>query len=147
MVDIVSPEVRSRMMAGIRGKDTRPEILLRKALHARGLRYRTGVRRLPGSPDIVLARWRTIVFVHGCFWHRHAGCTRTTVPKTRPEFWSAKFEANIARDARNEAALLDNGWRVAVVWECRIGRVLQQELADDVAAFIRAETPDRTEFG
>lgn len=132
MTDIVDPETRSRMMSRIRGRDTRPEIGLRRALHARGLRYRLHDRRLPGRPDIVFPRFRAACFVHGCFWHRHAGCSYATTPATRAAFWSAKFEANVARDARNRVELLAVGWRVAVVWEC----ALRREGRDTVAAAV-----------
>ena len=105
MVDVVSSKVRSRMMAGIGGKDTKPELALRKGLFALGLRYRLHDRKLPGRPDIVLPRWNAVVFVHGCFWHRHPGCRFATTPSTRPEFWLDKFKKNVARDQRNVVAL------------------------------------------
>lgn len=120
MVDVVSSKVRSRMMAGIGGKDTKPELTLRKGLFALGLRYRLHDRKLPGRPDIVLSRWNAVVFVHGCFWHRHPGCRFATTPATRIEFWLDKFEKNVARDQRNVVALQTLGWRVLVVWECDI---------------------------
>ena len=120
MVDVVSSKVRSRMMAGIGGKDTKPELALRKGLFALGLRYRLHDRKLPGRPDIVLPRWNAVVFVHGCFWHRHPGCRFATMPSTRTEFWLDKFEKNVARDQRNVVALQTLGWRVLVVWECDI---------------------------
>ncbi|MGH1421597.1 MAG: very short patch repair endonuclease [Hyphomonas sp.] len=118
MTDIVSPEKRSRMMSGIRGKNTKPELILRKILFRNGFRYRLHRKDLPGKPDIVLAKWNAAIFVHGCFWHRHSGCRLTTTPATRPEFWKQKFEANVDRDKRNKAQLLAAGWRVAIVWEC-----------------------------
>jgi DNA mismatch endonuclease (patch repair protein) len=118
MVDVVDSATRSRMMSGIRSANTKPELHLRRALHARGFRFRLHDRLLPGSPDIVLPRWRAVIEVRGCFWHRHEGCRFTTTPTTRPEFWEAKFCANVERDARNEALLQDAGWRVAIVWEC-----------------------------
>lgn len=108
------------MMSGIRGKDTRPEMALRRALHARGARYRLHARDLPGRPDMVLPRYRAAIFVNGCFWHRHAGCRYCTTPATRPEFWAAKFEANVRRDASSLALLAGAGWRTAVVWECAL---------------------------
>ena len=132
MSDIVDPETRSRMMSRIRGRDTRPEIGLRRALHARGLRYRLHDRRLSGRPDIVFPRFRAACFVHGCFWHRHAGCRYATTPATRRAFWAAKFEANVARDARNRVELHAVGWRVAVVWEC----ALRHEGNEAVAAAV-----------
>jgi DNA mismatch endonuclease (patch repair protein) len=120
MGDIVSPEVRSRMMAGIRGKDTRPELLLRKNLHRLGLRYSLKRNELPGKPDIVLPGRKTAVFFHGCFWHGHEGCSLFKIPGTRTEFWVAKIAGNRARDARVLPKLLASGWRVAVVRECAI---------------------------
>jgi DNA mismatch endonuclease (patch repair protein) len=117
MADVVDPATRSRMMAGIRGKDTKPELLLRKALHARGFRYRLGGAKLPGRPDLVLPRHSAVVFVHGCFWHGH-GCRYFKWPKTRTDWWRAKIDGNRERDGRNRQALLDAGWRVGIVWEC-----------------------------
>lgn len=121
MADIVSPERRSRMMAGIRGRDTLPELRLRSQLFAAGYRFRLHRRDLPGRPDIVLPGRRVAIQVHGCYWHRHTGCRLTTTPSSNAPFWQAKFEANMARDRRDVAALLALGWRAAVVWECAIG--------------------------
>ena len=109
---------RSELMARVRGKDTTPELLVRREVHRQGRRFRLHRRSLPGSPDLVFPARRLAIFVHGCFWHRHAGCRRCTSPKTRQGFWAAKFEANVARDTRNVAELEKLGWRVAVVWEC-----------------------------
>lgn len=120
MPDVVDKATRSRMMGGIRGKDTRPELSLRKALHARGFRYRLHGKTLPGKPDLVFPRYRAVCFVHGCFWHRHPGCRYTTTPATRHDFWQAKFAANVARDERNYHRLFQEGWRVAIVWECSL---------------------------
>lgn len=141
MVDVVDTATRSRMMSGIRGRDTKIEVTIRKALHARGLRYRTDVRGLPGRPDIVLSRWRAVVLVHGCFWHAH-DCGLCRIPATRPDFWREKLEGNAARDARNTTALLDAGWRVATVWECALrGRGPQAliDVADRLATWVRGE--------
>lgn len=120
MVDIVDARTRSQMMSNIRGKDTKPELALRRALHARGFRFRLHVKDVPGRPDIVFPKYRAVVFVHGCFWHRHAGCRYATVPKTRVEFWKKKFAANISRDAVVQEKLTRKGWRVAIVWECAL---------------------------
>lgn len=120
MADVVDKATRSKMMAGIRGRNTQPELALRRALHREGFRFRLHERRLPGRPDMVLPRWRTTIFVHGCFWHRHASCRYATTPATRPEFWTAKFAANVKRDGHNAAALRALGWRVATVWECAL---------------------------
>ncbi len=106
-------------MAGIRGKDTRPEMILRRGLHVRGLRFRLHVRRLPGSPDLVFPGRRAVIFVHGCFWHGH-DCHLFRLPATRQEFWRAKIEGNTARDAVAEGALAADGWRVLTIWECAL---------------------------
>ncbi|MCF5686490.1 very short patch repair endonuclease [Pseudomonas sp. PA-1-3F] len=109
---------RSDIMRAVKRAHTAPEIVVRQALHALGLRFRLHRRDLPGSPDIVLPKFRTVVFVHGCFWHRHPDCRYATTPKSRQEYWLPKFEANVGRDARKEAQLRDLGWRVVVMWEC-----------------------------
>jgi DNA mismatch endonuclease, patch repair protein len=116
-MDIVSPEKRSRMMGGIRSGNTKPELVVRSIAHRLGLRYRLHSKNLPGRPDIVFARHRTAIFVHGCFWHRH-DCGLAAVPKTRTDFWLAKFAANVERDRLCRAALEKNGWRVLEIWEC-----------------------------
>ncbi|MDX2261284.1 MAG: DNA mismatch endonuclease Vsr [Gemmatimonadales bacterium] len=121
MTDIVDRATRSRMMAGIRGKNTNPERIVRSHLHRAGFRFRLHPVDLPGRPDIVLPRWGVVILVHGCFWHRHHGCRYAATPKTNREFWVSKFRANVARDASNIAALRRLGWRVIVVWECRTG--------------------------
>jgi DNA mismatch endonuclease (patch repair protein) len=105
-------------MRAVKRAHTGPEIVVRQALHALGLRFRLHRRDLPGSPDIVLAKFRTVVFVHGCFWHRHPDCRYATTPKSRQEYWLPKFESNVERDARKEAQLRELGWRVLVIWEC-----------------------------
>jgi len=107
------------MMAGIRGKDTKPEMIVRRALHARGFRYTLHNRKLPGSPDLCFPKYRAVIFVHGCFWHGHE-CRLFKLPKTRTDFWVQKIEANRARDLRSENALKKSGWRVTQVWECQI---------------------------
>lgn len=113
----VTPE-RSYLMSRVGPKDTKPEMVVRRALHALGYRFRLHRKDLAGRPDIVLPRYRTAIFVHGCFWHRHPGCRKASTPKTRVEFWQDKFTANIARDERNVAALEADGWSVLTVWEC-----------------------------
>ena len=122
MIDVVDQKTRSKMMSGIRGKDTRPELLVRSGLHRMGFRFRLHDRKLPGSPDLVLRRYSAAVFVHGCYWHRHEGCRFATTPATRPEFWQEKFDANVARDRRHQQLLRGAGWRVFVVWECALRR-------------------------
>ncbi|ABD55774.1 very short patch repair endonuclease [Jannaschia sp. CCS1] len=144
MVDIVSAETRSRMMASIRRRNTKPEMVVRQELHAAGFRFRLDVRSLPGSPDIVLPKWRTAIFVHGCFWHRHAGCKYASTPATRPKFWQAKFEANVRRDCSNERALIEMGWKVAIVWECGLAQGVRADTICGLFAFIRHPSPSPT---
>ena len=119
MTDNLTPSQRSELMSRVRGVDTRPELVIRRELHALGYRYRVHVRGLPGRPDLVFTRRRAVVFVHGCFWHRH-GCRKTYVPKSRLQFWGEKFAENQTRDERNRTLLLRDGWRVFVAWECEI---------------------------
>jgi DNA mismatch endonuclease (patch repair protein) len=140
MAEKISPETRSRMMAGIRGGNTKPELLVRRHLHRAGFRFRLFAKDLPGRPDVVLPKWNTLVLVHGCFWHGHRGCRYFRLPKTRPEWWAAKIDANAARDARSEQLLVDAGWRVAVVWECALRLHPDQTLAA-LEAFIRSNAP------
>lgn len=118
MPDVVDCSTRSRMMRAIKGRDTKPELALRKYLHARGYRFRLHRRDLPGSPDLVLPRHGLAIFVHGCFWHRHTSCFYATTPGTRTSFWEAKFEANVRRDQKAYEGLIQQGWRILVVWEC-----------------------------
>src|SRR3954463_8449883 len=120
MADIVNSATRSRMMSGIRGKDTAPELVVRRFLPRNGLRYRLHRRDLPGRPDIVLPQYSTAIQIHGCFWHRHPGCQYAYTPKSNRSFWRKKFEENVARDSRTEAALRSEGWQVLIVWECEV---------------------------
>lgn len=122
MADIVSPEQRSRMMAGIRGKDTKPEIIVRRLLHQLGYRFRLHRKDLPGRPDVVLPKWKTVVFVNGCYWHGHAGCELYRPPKTRTEFWDSKIDGNRRRDEHNYQLLREAGWNVVLVWECAVSK-------------------------
>lgn len=139
MADIVDKQTRSRMMAGIKGKDTKPELVLRRALHSRGFRYRLHTKNLPGRPDLVFPKHHAIVFVHGCFWHRHEGCRYTTIPSTRQEFWQAKFTANVARDEAVRDKLLEGGWRIATVWECALRKPDQINVTTDLlSAWLRS---------
>lgn len=138
MSDVFTPEKRSAVMARIRSKDTAPEVALRKALHARGLRYRLHDARLPGRPDIVFGPSRIAVFVHGCFWHGHACARGARSPKTNAAYWAAKIARNRARDAADQAALRDLGWRAEVVWTCEIaGKAALGAVADALADRIR----------
>ncbi len=120
MTDVVDRATRSRMMRGIKGAHTAPERTVRSHLHRAGLRFTLHDPGLPGRPDLVLPRWEAVVFVHGCFWHRHANCRYATSPSSNRGFWKAKFEANVARDARKSRELRARGWRVFTVWECQV---------------------------
>ena len=142
MADVVDLATRSRMMSGIRGRDTRPEMAVRRALFAAGFRFRLHRRDLPGTPDIALPGRKVAVFVHGCFWHRHVGCRYSKLPASRPEFWKAKLDGNVDRDARAVQALQAMGWRVLVVWECAIrDRDMLLALPETLAAWIRSDAP------
>ena len=120
MADIKTKESRSYNMSRIAGKDTKPEELVRKYLFSKGFRYRKNVRKLPGTPDLVLSKYRTVIFVNGCFWHGHEGCKYFVWPKSNAEFWRLKIETNISRDQRKKAQLRDMGWNVMIVWECEL---------------------------
>lgn len=133
--------LRSRIMRAVRRENTTPELTVRRILHSLGLRFRLHRKDLPGTPDIVLPRHRTAIFVHGCFWHRHEGCSLASTPKTRADFWRAKFEQNVRRDHRNVNALLDRGWQVLTVWECEARR------ADELRARLAATFPHHSVAG
>ena len=113
-------EQRSRNMSAIKSKNTKPEIAVRKLLHSMGYRFRLHRKDLPGSPDIVLPKYKTVIFVHGCFWHRHENCKYASIPKTRKEFWESKFKANVKRDLEIQEKIKNIGWQSVVVWECEI---------------------------
>lgn len=123
MADVMTPEQRSRCMAAVKGKDTKPEIIVRKYLFSRGLRFRVQVRKLLGTPDIVLPKYKTVIFVNGCFWHGHEGCKYFRLPKSNVDFWQNKIARNIERDAETEAELMRLGWKVIRIWECEIKAV------------------------
>ena len=127
MSDVHSNETRHYNMSQIRGKDTKPEIIVRKYLFSRGLRYRKHDRRYPGCPDIVLPKYRVVILVHGCFWHIHEGCPCFVMPKTRLEFWENKFKQNKRRDIQNIEKLKSLGWRVIVIWECELKKYSRNE--------------------
>lgn len=142
-MDTVDQETRSRIMSSVGQKNTGPEMLLRSALHKKGLRYRLHDRSLPGSPDLVFPKYRAVVFVHGCYWHRH-GCYRTTTPKTREDFWVKKFEDNKARDRRDMGRLADLGWRILVVWECAlVGKtaLLVEDVVGKASSWLQGAEP------
>ena len=120
MADVHTPEIRSYNMSKIRGKDTKPEEILRKALFSAGFRYRKNDKRLPGKPDLVLPKYRTVIFVNGCFWHKHDGCRYFKWPASNTDFWKAKIEGNVERDKNTYTELERRGWNVMVVWECQL---------------------------
>lgn len=129
MTDVVDAATRSRMMAGIQGKNTKPELLVRRYLHRQGFRFRLHSRRLPGVPDLVLAKYKAVIFVHGCFWHQHALCKLAATPKTNAAFWHLKLQGNVVRDAKNLALLETAGWRVLVIWECQVNEIGLNQLS------------------
>ncbi|MET2522953.1 very short patch repair endonuclease [Ralstonia sp. SM1884_UCD616_TZ26] len=141
MADVLTPEQRQLNMSRIRGRDTKPEMLVRSGLHARGLRYRLHDRSLPGRPDLVFPKFHTAVFIHGCFWHAH-GCALSKLPATRQDFWKKKLEGNAARDRKAIEALQADGWRVLVIWECALrgpGRLDEEAVLDSAARCIRGD--------
>lgn len=139
MVDVMSAGKRSALMSRIRGKDTRPEMQVRKLLWHQGFRYRLHGPKLPGRPDVVLPRWRAVVLVHGCFWHYHEGCPLFRLPATRPEFWLEKLSGNRERDRRSIRELRDAGWRVTVVWECAL-RLDQASVGQSLTRWLRSDS-------
>ena len=133
MADTITRAERSALMGRIKGYDTKPEMFIRRALHSMGYRFRTHVGDLPGRPDVVFSRRQAVIFVHGCFWHRH-GCNRTYFPRTRETFWAGKFADNVKRDRRNKKQLVEAGWHVLVVWECEVEG--DRSLMNRVVAFL-----------
>ena len=127
-------EQRSRNMSAIKSKNTKPEIFVRKLLHSMGYRFRLHKKDLPGSPDIVLPKYKTVIFVHGCFWHRHQNCKYASNPKTRIEFWEKKFKENIERDKKTQEKLKNLGWKTKIVWECEIKK--QDKLIKKIEDFL-----------
>lgn len=138
MVDIVSAAKRSEMMAGIRGKNTKPEMTVRKLLHAAGFRFRLHDKQLPGKPDIVLPKWQTVIFVHGCFWHGHENCRIFRLPKSRQDFWKSKITDNTDRDKVVRRALTEAGWKIVVIWECSMKGKGRLNSADLITALTNA---------
>lgn len=132
MADVLTPEQRSFNMSRIRGKDTGIEVAVRKYLFSKGYRYRKNDARYPGKPDIVLPKYKTVIFIHGCFWHRHEGCRYATTPKTRTEFWENKFRRNIANDRKHQEELETAGWKVITVWECELKKNRFDETMENI---------------
>lgn len=144
MADVVSTEVRSRMMAGIRSKDTKPELLIRQRLHRLGFRFRLHGKELPGKPDIILRKYNAVIFVHGCFWHGHR-CHLFRMPGSRTDFWRQKILRNAQNDDRANRELRDHGWRIATVWECAIKgrtRLPHNEIISSLSDWLRSSDKD-----
>ena len=140
MTDFLSSKERSERMARIKGSNTRPEMSLRKVLHRLGMRYRLHGSGLPGKPDLVFPRYKAVVFVHGCFWHRHFNCKIAKKPKSNTDFWVKKFEKNVARDEQVTELLKAAGWRVFVIWECEVGSAKKANATGErLAKFIRGD--------
>ena len=139
MPDTLTPAQRHTVMAAIHSSDTKPESALRHALWRKGFRYRVNDRRLPGSPDIVLPKYNTIVFVHGCFWHLHEGCKYATMPKSNVDYWKKKLYGNCERDERNRKELEKLGWKVITVWECELKKDRREQTLEELYARITSE--------
>ncbi|MBR2862465.1 MAG: DNA mismatch endonuclease Vsr [Bacteroidaceae bacterium] len=140
-MDCLTPEQRKRNMSAIKGRDTKPEVLVRKLLHRLGYRFRIQRKDLPGKPDIVLPKHKTAIFINGCFWHRHEGCKYASTPSTNSDFWKKKFAANVERDARNYAALKDQGWNVLIIWECEVKELLRTKIIPGLPSHISTPYP------
>lgn len=144
MADVVSPEKRSKMMSGIRAFDTKPELLIRRGLHAEGFRFRLHSKTLPGKPDLVFPKYHAAIFVNGCFWHRHE-CSLFKMPSTRPDFWAAKLARNVQRDAMVAEELSCLGWRCLVIWECALrgkGKLGNEQTLKDAKQWLLSGTSD-----
>lgn len=126
MADIYDRNKRSQIMSKISGKETKPEILIRKFLFSKGFRYRKNVQKIPGQPDVVLSKYKTVIFIHGCFWHGHKNCKAAKLPETRKEFWEEKIKSNIVRDKSNTNELKQLGWHVIIIWQCDISNKEKQ---------------------
>jgi DNA mismatch endonuclease (patch repair protein) len=139
MADVHSKETRSYNMSRIRSKNTKPEMLVRQFLYKNGFRYRLHVKNLPGKPDIVLPKYKTVIFIHGCFWHGHDGCKYYVVPKTRTEWWLNKIQGNANNDTKAEVLLKEAGWKIIKIWECELKRLLSQKTLEQLLLSIRQE--------
>ena len=143
MADTKTPAERSENMSRIRSTNTKPEEIVRKYLFSHGFRYRKNDKRYPGKPDIVLPKYRTIIFVNGCFWHMH-GCSRSRLPRSNQEYWKPKIERNIQRDAENQQKLEADGWKVIVVWECELKKRIAEERLSRLCEEIKADIPQKS---
>ncbi len=136
-MDRFSPDKRHEVMSRIRGKDTKPEMIVRRFLFSQGFRFRLHYRKLPGHPDIVLPKYKAVIFVHGCFWHRHENCRHFRLPQSNVEYWENKIAGNVERDLRDANRIADMGWKVIVVWECELERKTRDEVLNRVATLIK----------
>ena len=137
MTDVLSKEQRKRCMSHVRGKDTKPEVMVRQFLFAQGFRYRLYRKDLPGKPDIVLPKYRTVIFINGCFWHGHSGCKYATIPKANHDFWLAKISGNIERDKTNYAKLFELGWKVVEIWQCELKPKFREQTLNNLLTELR----------
>lgn len=137
MTDVLSKEQRKRCMSHVRGKDTKPEVMVRKFLFAQGFRYRLYRKDLPGKPDIVLPKYNTVIFINGCFWHGHSGCKYATIPKANHDFWLAKISGNIERDKTNYAKLFELGWKVVEIWQCELKPKFREQTLNNLLTELR----------
>ena len=137
MTDVLSKEQRKRCMSHVRGKDTKPEVMVRKFLFAQGFRYRLYRKDLPGKPDIVLPKYRTVIFINGCFWHGHSGCKYATIPEANHDFWLAKISGNVERDKSNYAKLFELGWKVIEIWQCELKPKFREQTLNNLLTELR----------
>ena len=137
MTDVLSKEQRKRCMSHVRGKDTKPEVMVRQFLFAQGFRYRLYRKDLPGKPDIVLPKYRTVIFINGCFWHGHSGCKYATIPEANHDFWLAKISGNIERDKCNHAKLFELGWKVIEIWQCELKPKFREQTLNNLLTELR----------
>ncbi len=146
-MDVFTPEKRSNVMKRIKNHDTNPEVFVRRLLFSQGFRYRLHIRSLPGCPDIVLAKFKTVIFVNGCFWHHHEDCPRASMPSSRTEYWTKKLVRNVERDKRVQSELVEQGWRVLVVWECACRKRYAEELTQLLVNFLSSGDLPFAEIG
>lgn len=137
MTDVLSKEQRKRCMSHVRGKDTKPEVMVRQFLFAQGFRYRLYRKDLPGKPDIVLPKYKTVIFINGCFWHGHSGCKYATIPEANHEFWLAKISGNIERDKSNHAKLFELGWKFIEIWQCELKPKFREQTLNNLLTELR----------
>lgn len=143
MADVHSKEIRSYNISRIKGKNTKPEILVRKHLYSNGFRYKLNVKKLPGTPDIVLKKYRTIIFINGCFWHGHKGCKYFVIPKTKKEWWTDKIRKTQERDLKHQSKLKMIGWNIVVIWECQLKKNVQETTLSELNYLLNKIFPDR----